>query len=228
MSKLYDLPADERPRERLLKFGPENLSLQELLAIILGRGIKDEPVTNISQKLLSKFGSLKTISEASIESLKTIRGLGLVKACQLRSCFELSRRLNNAVEKSCGKKTNHSSPDSIYRHIRSKIFNYHKEHLLVVSLDNGNKIIGIDTVAVGTLNSNLIHPRETFDNAIKHHASQIIICHNHPSGELTPSEEDKKATKNLVNAGKILGIPVIDHLIITENGFFSFLKNKLI
>ncbi|KKQ24538.1 MAG: hypothetical protein US40_C0003G0080 [Candidatus Roizmanbacteria bacterium GW2011_GWC2_37_13] len=230
MPTLHDLPADERPRERLIKYGVEVLSLQELLALIFGRGTRGEPVMNISQKLLSKFGSLENLSEASVEDLKTVKGLGLAKACQIKACFEMGRRLQSghSLGKRNLKTTKNISPENIYQQIRSKIVNYNKEHLLVTSLDNRNKIIGIDTVSVGTLNSNLIHPRETFEAAIKRHAAQIIICHNHPSGELTPSEDDLKITKDLVAAGNILGIKVIDHLIITKDSFYSLAKDKLI
>jgi len=233
MSTLHDLPQSERPRERLIKYGVEVLSLQELLALIFGRGIKAEPVMAISQKLLSKLGSLEKISEASIEDLKTIKGIGLAKACQLKACFELARRWNNNLESriqnSESRKTEKQmTPQHIYQKIRSKIVNYHKEHLLVISLDNRNKIIGIDTVSIGTLNSNLIHPRETFEVAIKRHAAQIILVHNHPSGELTPSKDDIKVTKSLISAGKILGIEVIDHLIISKDGYFSMKEKKVI
>ena len=226
MSTLHDLPAEERPRERLLKYGVETLSLQELLTLIFGKGVRGEPVMIISQKLLSEFGSLQSISEASIEDLKTIKGLGPAKACQLTACFELARRLTVSSLKIENRVT--VSPEDIYEAVKGKIINYHKEHLLVISLDNQNKIIGIDTVSVGNLNSNLIHPRETFGAAIKRHAAQIIICHNHPSGVLKPSDDDIKITKNLVSAGNILGINLIDHLIITRDGFFSLKKEKII
>ena len=227
MSTLHDLPKEERPRERLLKYGVETLSLQELLALVFGWGTRGEPVMKISQQLLSKFGSLQTLSETSIEDLRAIKGLGLAKSCQLKACFELSRRLNSSVVINKNKERITVSPDNIYKQLRSKIINYHKEHLLVVSLDNRNKIIGIDTVSVGTLNSNLIHPRETFETAIKRHAAQIILCHNHPSGELIPSEDDLIVTKNLVSAGRLLDIEVIDHLIITKEGFYSFKKEGI-
>ena len=230
MSTLHDLPSNERPRERLLRHGVEILSLQELLALIFGRGIKGEPVMKISQELLSRFGSLRLIEAASVEDLMTIKGLGIGKACQLKASLEIARRFNTVPDIICysGKNQNPVSPKDIYQTVRSILINFHKEHLLVVSLDNRNKIIGTDIVSVGTLNSNLIHPRETFETAIKRHAAQIILCHNHPSGETAPSEDDIKVTKNLVSAGNILGIKVIDHLIITQNSFYSFANEKLI
>jgi DNA repair protein RadC len=223
---LHDLPEEERPRERLLKFGVESLSLQELLSLIFGRGVKGESVIIISQKLISSFGSLDKLSEASVEELKKIKGLGLAKACQLKACFEISRRL----EKEAGSNTNKviKTPKDIYQLLKEKIIDFYKEYFIVASLDNRNKIISLDTISVGTLNSSLIHPRETFELAIKNHAVGIIISHNHPSGELTPSEDDLIVTQNLVKAGKLLKIEVTDHLIISKDGYFSFKEKKLI
>lgn len=218
----------EKPRERLLKYGVESLSFQELLALILGRGVKKQSVFELSQQILLKYNSFEALSEASIEDLITIKGIGLAKACQLKACFEIARRLAVVPSSISKEKTSDVSPQDIYLQVRQKILNYHKEHFLVVSLDNTNKIIAVDVVSVGILNSSLVHPRETFEIAIKHHAAQIIICHNHPSEELIPSEDDLKMTKRLIEVGKIVGIPVLDHLIISKKSFFSFAKEGLI
>ncbi|MBI5123372.1 DNA repair protein RadC [Candidatus Roizmanbacteria bacterium] len=223
---LHDLPVDERPRERLVKYGVESLSICELLSLIFGRGVQGESVVSISQKLISAFSSLDQLSEASIEELKKIKGLGLAKACQLKACFEISRRLKK--EENLNKNKIIKSPKDIFPLLKEKIINFHKEYFMVASLDNRNKVINIDTVSVGTLNSSLIHPRETFETAIKNHAAAIIICHNHPSGELKPSEDDLVITQNLVKAGKLLGIEVSDHLIISKDGYFSFKEKGLI
>ncbi|MDO8741836.1 MAG: DNA repair protein RadC [Candidatus Roizmanbacteria bacterium] len=225
---LRDLPANERPRERLVKYGVESLSLQELLSLIFGRGVKGESVTNISQKLLANFISLNNLSEASVEELKEIKGLGLAKACQLKACFEISKRLVKEESLNKNKNVVIKSPKDIFPLLKEKIINFHKEYFLVASLDNRNKVINVDTVSVGTLNSSLIHPRETFETAIKNHAATIILCHNHPSGELKPSEDDLIVTQNLVKASKLLGINVSDHLIITKDGYFSFKEKKII
>jgi DNA repair protein RadC len=222
---LYDLPVNERPRERLVKYGVESLSLQELLSIIFGRGVKGESVINISQKLIAAFSSLGKLSEASIEELKEIKGLGLAKACQLKACFEISRRLIKEEYLNKNKNLVIKSPGDLYPLLKEKIINFHKEYFMVASLDNRNKIISID---VGTLNSSLIHPRETFEAAIKNHAAGIIICHNHPSGELKPSEDDLLVTQNLIKAGRLLGIEVADHLIITKDRYLSFKERKII
>lgn len=229
MIKIINLPKDERPRERLLKFGPEALSNSELLTIIFGRGVKGESVISISQKLISDFKSLGELSEASIKDLRRFKGLGIAKICQLKACFEIARRLNFSVKKINKKiKKSFVSPQDIFDEVRKKIINFHKEHFLVVCLDNRANVISVEIVSIGTLNHSLIHPRETFEVAIKNHSAQIIICHNHPSGELIPSEDDLIITKKLVEAGKLLGIEVIDHLIISKTDFFSFAKEKLI
>lgn len=224
----HDLPVDERPRERLLKYGVESLSLQELLSLIFGRGVKGESVISISQKLISAFGSLDRLSEGSIEELREIKGLGLAKACQLKACFEISKRLVREESLNKNQSVIIKSPKDIFPFLKERIINFHKENFMVASLDSRNKIISINTVSIGTLNSSLIHPRETFEVAIKNHAAAIIICHNHPSGELKPSEDDLVVTQNLVKAGKLLGIDVSDHLIITKDGYFSFKEEKII
>jgi DNA repair protein RadC len=225
---LQDVPTYERPRERLIKYGVESLSLQELFSLIFGRGIKGESVIKISQKLISIYGSLDQLSEASIEELKEIRGLGLAKACQLKACFEISKRLVREESLSENSSVIINTPKDIYPLFREKVINFHKEYFMVASLDNRNKIINVDVVSIGTLSSSLIHPRETFETAIKNHAGKIIISHNHPSGELQPSEEDLNVTKNLVKAGSILDIEVTDHLIIAKSGYYSFRQSGLL
>jgi len=220
MYTLHDLPSDERPRERLLKYGVESLSLQELLSLIFGRGVRRE--------LLTTFDSLNKLSEASVEDLKKIKEIGLARACQLKACFEISRRLKNEEKLSQNKNKIIYSPKDIFQLLKEKVINFHKEYFIVVSLDNRNKVISIDTVSIGILNSSLIHPRETFEIAIKNHAASIILCHNHPSGELKPSKDDIFITENLVKAGKILGIEISDHLIITKNSYYSFKEKKII
>lgn len=227
MYSLSNIPINERPRERLVKYGVETLSLQELLSLIFGRGVKGESVYNISKKLISTFDSLEKLSEVSIEGLRQIKGLGLAKACQIKACFEIARRLK---EEDSIEHKNHiiKQPKDLYYLLKEKIINFHKEYFIAVSLDNRNKVINIDIISIGTLNSSLIHPRETFEMAIKNHAASIIICHNHPSGELEPSKDDLIVTQNLVKAGKLLGIEIADHIIITKKNYFSFREKKII
>lgn len=225
-----DLPKSERPRERLETFGPEALSAQELLALILGSGIKGESVMMTVQKLISGFGSLEGVMAASLEDLRSIKGVGIAKAAQIKSCFEVARRVDGKGEEKREKgaiKLGDSSR-AVYQMVKSKISHYAREHFFVLSFDSRNQLLGIDTISVGTLNASLVHPREVFEAAIRRHAASIILAHNHPSGDQEPSQEDMEITKRLIQAGKILGIKVVDHLIITKTGFLSFLEKKLI
>jgi DNA repair protein RadC len=218
---IYDLPKDERPRERLVKFGEQALSAQELLQLILGRGIAGESVAITAQKLLSHFGSLQKLSEASIEELSSIKGIGLAKAAQIKAAFEISRRLSTQAPSYKSKEL--ADPEKVYLLIKSKLKNYHKEHFYIITLDSRNHSIA--EVSVGSLNESIVHPREVFAEAIKNRAASVIFVHNHPSGDPEPSEDDLEITKRLVESGKILGIEVVDHIIVAKDSFFSF-KNK--
>ena len=218
---IYDLPKDERPRERLVKFGEQALSAQELLQLILGRGIAGESVAITAQKLLSHFGSLQKLSEASIEELSSIKGIGLAKAAQIKAAFEISRRLSTQAPSYKSKEL--ADPEKVYLLIKSKLKNYHKEHFYIIALDSRNHSIA--EVSVGSLNESIVHPREVFAEAIKNRAASVIFVHNHPSGDPEPSEDDLEITKRLVESGKILGIEVVDHIIVAKDSFFSF-KNK--
>jgi len=218
---IHDLPKDERPRERLVKFGEQALSAQELLQLILGRGVAGESVAITAQKLLSHFGSLQKLSEASIEELSSIKGIGLAKAAQIRAAFEIGRRLSTQAPSYKGKKL--TDPEKVYRLIKSKLKDYHKEHFYIIALNSRNHSIA--EVSVGSLNESVVHPREVFAEAIKNKAASVVFAHNHPSGDPEPSEDDLLLTKKLVESGKILGIEVFDHIIVVKDDFFSF-KNK--
>jgi DNA repair protein RadC len=220
-----DLPKPERPRERLQKFGPEALSAQELLALVIGRGIPNKSVMNIAQELLAKFGNIKAISQATIEELSQIKGIGLAKAAQIKACFELGRREELEPEL---KHFDIKDPEAVVKAIRASIKDKAKEHFKLILLNPRNKIIGISTISIGTLNASLVHPREVFKDAITHSAASVVLAHNHPSGDPEPSEDDLKITKKLVDSGKILGIEVLDHIIIGKNNFCSFKERGLI
>jgi DNA repair protein RadC len=220
-----DLPRQERPRERLQKFGPEALSAQELLALVIGRGIPKKSVMNIAQELITKFGNIKAIGQATIEELSQIKGIGLAKAAQLKACFELGKREELEPEL---KNFDVKDPESVVKAIRASIKDKAKEHFKLILLNPRNKIIGISTISIGTLNASLVHPREVFKDAIMHTAASVVLAHNHPSGDPEPSEDDITITKRLIEAGKILGVEVIDHIIVGKNGFFSFKEKGLI
>ena len=220
---IHDLPSDERPRERLAKFGEQALSAQELLQLILGRGIAGESVAVTAQKLLTQFGSLQKLAEAGIEELTAVKGIGLAKAAQIKAVFEIGRRVATQVPAYKSKEL--TDPKKVYRLIKSKLKDYHKEHFYIIALNSRG--YSIAAVSVGTLNASIVHPREVFAEAIKNKAASVIFAHNHPSGNTEPSSEDLVITKRLAEAGKIMGIEVVDHVIIAKNNDqpFSF-KNK--
>jgi len=221
---IHDLPNEERPRERLIKFGEQALSAQELLQVILGRGVAGESVAVMAQKLLTQFGSLQKIAEASIEELSSIKGIGLAKATQLKAVFEIGRRLSTQTPAYKSKEL--TDPKKVYRLIKSKLKDYHKEHFYIIALNSRNHSIA--EVSVGSLNASIVHPREVFAEAIKNKAASVIFAHNHPSGDPEPSEEDLVITKRLTEAGKILGIEIVDHIIAGKSGYFSFKEKEMI
>ena len=224
---LHDLPKEERPRERLRSVGVENLSSLELLALILGRGIKGESVMVTAQNLITKFGSLKKILEASFQDIVDIKGIGPAKASQILACLEISRRVKKQDSDENRIKASREpiiKPDVAAELLRNEILNYDIEHFFVLSFDVRNKLISINEASTGTLTASLVHPRETYEFAIRNHAAQIIVGHNHPSCDPEPSEDDIKITKRLYDAGKIMGIELIDHIIVTKDSFKS-LKN---
>jgi DNA repair protein RadC len=220
-----DLPLNERPRERLLKLGSEALSAQEILALILGRGIKGESVMMTSQKLLSRFGSLKSIANASIEELIETRGIGPAKAAQIKAALELSKRL----ESDAGEKPQPvlKSPEDVAAVMRSKLKGKKKEHFWLICLDTRNRLINWKPVSIGSLDTSIVHPREAFKEAVSSSAASVIFVHNHPSGDPEPSKEDIELTKRLVKAGEIIGIDVLDHIIVCDKSYLSLKAKNL-
>lgn len=223
---MHDLPLSERPRERLSKLGSEALSSQEILALILGRGIKGESVIVTAQKLLSKFGNLKNLASASVEELTQIRGIGLAKAAQIKASFELSKRLENSSSETT--KITVKSPEDVIKTARSHLKGKKKEHFLVLCLDTRNHLIKTNTISIGSLDCSIVHPREVFKDAISSSAASVIFIHNHPSGDPTPSEDDIKMTKRLIEAGEIIGIEVLDHIIICDSDHVSMKAKNLV
>lgn len=222
---MHDLPLSERPRERLLKLGSEALSSQEILALILGRGIKGESVIVTAQKLLTKFGNLKNLASASMEELTRIKGIGPAKAAQIKATFELSKRLEDSSNEI--PKITVKSPEDAIKAAKSQLKGKKKEHFLVLCLDTRNHLIKTVEVSIGSLDSSLAHPREVFKEAISSCAASVIFMHNHPSGDPTPSEDDIKITKRLVEAGGIIGIDVLDHIIICDKDHLSMKARNL-
>ena len=218
-----DLPPAERPRERLIQLGAEALSAQEILALILGRGVRGESVMITAQKLLGKFGSLQGIADSSVEELSQVNGIGPAKAAQLKAAFELGRRLEGAPREG---KAAIKSPEDAVGVVGSTLKGKKKEHFLALLLDTRNRLIRTSTVSMGSLDSSVVHPREVFKEAISASAASVIFVHNHPSGDPEPSEDDIELTRRLVEAGKLLGILVLDHIIVGDGNYMSLKGSK--
>ena len=228
---INDLPLTERPRERLVRWGPEALAAQELLAIILGRGGSGESVTVVAQRLLSRFGSLHGLSMASLQELLTVKGVGLAKATQLQASCEVMRRAFTEEQQQLGA---HAEQDMLlsvekrFAFMKPRLRDNTREHYWVISCDNRYRALSCDHISIGTINASLVHPRETFSAALARQATSIIISHNHPSGDPQPSSADYAVTRRLAQAGDIIGIELLDHLIITKTSFFSFQDEGLL
>ena len=223
---IRDLPDSERPRERLLRLGVEALSSPEILVLLLGRGTRGESVMVTAQKLISRFGSLKGIDSASLEELCKVNGIGLAKATQLKAAFELSRRLEGSSEP--GKRVTIHNPEDIVREVEGRLKGKKKEHFLTLPLNTRNQLLDVVVVSIGSLDTSIVHPREAFKEAISASAAAVIFVHNHPSGDPQPSAEDIKLTKRLVEAGEVLGIDVLDHIIIGDNEHLSLKAQNLL
>ncbi|NQT05683.1 MAG: DNA repair protein RadC [Dehalococcoidia bacterium] len=222
---IHDLPASERPRERLQKFGAEALSAQEILAVILGRGISGESVMVTAQRLLSKFGSLKGIAGASLEELSGVKGIGLAKAAQIRAVFELVSRIEDYHDSE--KREVVKTPEDVVAQVRSRLKSKKKEYFLALLLDTRNQLIRVAEISVGSLDSSIVHPREVFKEAISASAASVIFAHNHPSGDPEASEDDISLTKRLADAGEIMGIDVLDHVIIGDRKYLSLKREGM-
>ncbi|GGI10486.1 RadC family protein [Gottfriedia solisilvae] len=219
---IRDFPKDDRPRERLIKEGPSSLSTQELLAIVLRTGTKNESVLQISNQLLHKFDGLRFLMNASIEEISNINGIGEAKATQLLAAFELGKRINRLQFE---ERFVIKSPDDCAKFMMDEMRFLEQEHFICLYLNTKNQIIARETIFKGSLNASIVHPREVFKEAFRRSASSIICLHNHPSGDPTPSREDIEVTKRLVECGKIIGIELLDHIIIGEHKYVS-LKEK--
>ncbi len=215
--KVHDLPIERQPREKLVKQGPEILSLQELLAIVLNTGSKSEGILEMTSRIVREYGEKSVMAERNVSKLATELGIPLIKACQIVACGEIGRRLyqNN----SAGFTVIRNAKDT-YEYLHD-MHNLPKEHLRGLYLNSHNRIIHDEVISIGTINTNIVHPREVFRPAIEYSAAAIVLAHNHPSDVPTPSAQDIEITQQLIQAGKILGINVLDHVIITKSTYVS-------
>lgn len=217
-TSIKDLNDNDKPREKLYKFGADKLSEYELIAILLGSGSRNEDVLTLSKKLWQYMNKFHRISELAIDDLMEIEGIGLSKACSIISALELSKRINI---RECVDNFSVGSPKSVADVFMNILRDEMKEHFYVLLLDTKNKIISWDEISKGDLNSSIVHPREVFKYALKYSANSIICLHNHPSGDPTPSMQDIEITKRLQEVGNLVGIKLLDHIIIGYNKYIS-------
>ncbi|MEP7103607.1 MAG: DNA repair protein RadC [Candidatus Dojkabacteria bacterium] len=218
--KIADLPRIERPREKLIKYGPEKLSDEELFAILVRTGRAGKNVLELSKELVKIVN--QDINNLSIQKISKIKGIGPTKSVEIIACFEIGKRFLK------DKKRNIIlSPEDVWKEL-TEIRRSKREHFVVLFLDSRNQAVKKEVISIGTINSSLVHPREVFESAIKNSAASIIIAHNHPSNLPDPSENDIDVTKTLIAAGELLDIKVLDHVIVTEDSWFSFKENKVL
>lgn len=218
--KVKDLPVLERPRERLLKYGKENLSNEELLSIILKSGNSKKSVKDLSQDLLKEFNGLENIKDATLEQLKKIKGIGEVQALTILSVIELGKRIY--LNTDFCKKIILNTSEKIVEYMKYELSGKMQEYFYCLYVNAKQELIERKLLFMGTVNRSIVHPREVFKNAYLCSASGIICLHNHPSGDTNPSREDIRLTNSLVELGNMNGIPIIDHIIIGNDNYYSF------
>jgi DNA repair protein RadC len=223
-SSVKHWPADERPRERLIAHGPATLSEAQLLAILIRNGRSGRTAVDLGRELLDRFGSLAGIEQAGIGEICAVRGIGPAKAAEIKAAIELGRR----YQKPRLAGASFCSSQDVVEYYRPRMKDVKKEMFRCALLDTKNKIIREEIVSVGSLTASIVHPRDTFKAAIRESAAGVIFIHNHPSGDVKPSQEDILLTRRLVQAGEVLGIQVLDHIIIGDSGHFSFRDNGMI
>lgn len=219
---IRDYPKEERPRERFLQDGPQSLSNQELLALLLRTGSKEESVLQLSNRLIKAFEGLRLLKEASVEEMTEIKGIGEAKAIQILAAVELGRRIHKLNDQD---RYVIRSPEDGANYCMEEMRFLSQEHFVCLYLNTKNQVLHKRTVFIGSLNASIVHPREVFKEAFRRSAASIICLHNHPSGDPSPSREDIDVTKRLVECGKIMGVEVLDHIIIGEHKYVS-LKEK--
>ena len=215
--RIKDIPPENRPRERLEKNGVHVLSDAELLAIIFKTGNKEENAIVMSDRLITKYG-LGKLNELSLKELQEIKGIGPAKSMQIKALFEFNKRYSLA--KRDGEPI--KSARDVFEYASQRLITNQQETFMILLLDSKNRIVKDEIISIGTLNASIIHPREVFKSAIRESANSIILVHNHPSGDPKPSVEDEQITKKLFEAGELLNIKILDHVIVGKDKFWSF------
>ena len=223
-TSVKDWPEDERPRERLVMHGPGALSDAQLLAIIIRNGRAGRSAVDLGRELLERFGSLAGIEQAGIKEICEVPGIGRAKAAEIKAAIELGRR----YQKPTLAGASFCSSGDVAAYYRPRMKDLKKEMFRCALLDTKNKIIREEVVSVGSLSASIVHPRDTFKAAVRESAATVIFIHNHPSGDIKPSQEDILLTRRLVQAGEVIGIQVLDHIIIGDAGHFSFRDNGML
>jgi DNA repair protein RadC len=221
---LKNWPEAERPRERLLQQGADTLSDAQLLGIIIRSGEGGRTAVDLGRELLVKFGNLAGIAGAGIKELCEVKGIGPAKAAEIKAAIELGRRHQKPTMTGASFCASQEVADFYQPRLRDA----RKEEFRCILLDTKNRLIREETVSTGSLTASLVHPRETFKSAVRESAAAVIFVHNHPSGDIKPSQEDILLTRRLVQAGDLLGIRVLDHVIVGDGGHFSFRDSGLI
>lgn len=221
---IRDLAAEDRPRERLVQVGAQAVSTSELLAIILRTGARGESVLRLAERLLVEFGSLPGLSRASVTELTRVHGIGEAKAVEIKAALEIGRRLVSSAPEERPRVT---SPADAANLLKSEMMFLEQEHLRVVLLDTRNRVLRMPTIYVGSLNASVVRIGELFRAAIRENAAALIVAHNHPSGDPSPSPEDIRVTRQIVEAGKLLDIDVLDHIVIGRPSFVSLKERGL-
>lgn len=222
--KIMELPQNERPQERLFRYGVEPLSNSELIALILRTGNSSESAIGLSSRIIAECGGLDGLLNSSAVELMKIKGIKTAKAAQILALAELAKRFKSYKS---GDEFKVTSPESVAQYVMMDMMSLKQEILRVIMLNTKNMIISMKDISIGSVNSSIVHPREVFCEAIKKHSTSVIVCHNHPSGDPSPSVEDINITKRLVECGKILGVELLDHIIIGNRKYVS-LKEELL
>jgi len=221
---IKQLPPELRPRERLLAVGPSALSDGELLGLLFGIGSREKTAVELAQAVISEAGGLHGLYDVSVHELMEVNGIGEAKACIILAAVELGRRIGQV--RNPGRPVV-SSPADVDRLLRGRIANLDRENFVVVLLNTKNEVIETPLVSVGTLSASLVHPREVFKPAVRASAASVILAHNHPSGKVEPSREDREVTRRLGEAAEVVGIEVLDHVIVGD-GYFSMKEHGML